>query len=367
VQAGLASLLRRNLRSGVTLNGVTFVDKGRLLSLKRRIAAAQTFELTELTEELAKLGSPVPEDLVGAIAERIERGQYVVTGTVASLVAASGSRRLYAAAREHLIKDTWALITLLRADIPATDIEKRLRDELYQVFRNSDDPRRSEILRALDEHGSTDCLDDLKAIQYEFEPRLRTARLARDIGATPERIGPQAGPEALLKAVTHRADIAFGENVRIAAQRIRERGKPPVSGWDTAAAPDDPFALAKSYIEKAERHVAGHDYGASLNYCRKVLEAALKALIKTQGLTVKKDAPVDKLELPPLIAAINSQVDLPKDIRMAIEAVQRDSTYGSHDQGVVPGEVLTAAIAQATIDKYRQIEAHLANVIAGRG
>jgi hypothetical protein len=43
--------------------------------------------------------------------------------------------------------------------------------------------------------------------------------------------------------------------------------------------------------------------------------------------------------------------------------VQRDSTYGSHDQGVVPNGVLTAAIAQATIDKYRQIEAHLANAM----
>ena len=364
MDAALASRSRRLLRSGVTLNGATFVDTGRLLSLKRRIAAAQTIELTALTEDLVKLGSLVPEELVAAIAERIEHGQHVVTGAVAALVAASGSGRLYAAAQEQLTKDTWALITLLRAGIPSPDIEKRLRDELYQVFRVSDDPRRSEILRALDEYGSTDTLDDLQAIQYEFEPRLRTATLARDIGASPERLGPQDGPDALLQAVTHRADIAFGENVRIAAQRIRERGKLPVTGWDTRVAPVNPFALAKSYIERAEQHVAGHDYGASLNYCRKALEAALKALIKAQGLTVKKDAPVDKLELPPLIAAINSQVDLPKDIRMAIEAVQRDSTYGSHDQGVVPEEVLTAAIAQATIDKYRQIEVHLANIMA---
>ena len=50
---------------------------------------------------------------------------------------------------------------------------------------------------------------------------------------------------------------------------------------------------------------------------------------------------------------------------MAIEGVQRDSTYGSHDQGVAPEQILTPAIAQATIDKYRQVEAHLAKVIAG--
>jgi hypothetical protein len=341
------------------------VDRGRLLSLKRRIAAAQAFELTELTEEIVKLGSPAPEDLVDSIAERIERRQPVVTGAVASLVAANRNRRLYAAAREHVIKDTWALITLLGAEIPDPDIEKHLRDELYQVFRSSDDPRRSEVLRALAEHGSTDCLDDLEAIHYDFEPRLRTATVARDTGVTPERIGPQDGPDALLQAVTHRADIAFGENIRIAVQRIRERGKRPVSGWAAAAPPEDPFALSKSYIERAKQHVAGHDYGASLNYCRKALEAVLKSFIKTQGLNVKKDAPVDKLELPPLIAAINSQVDMPKDIRMAIEAVQRASTYGSHDQGVVPNDVLTAAIVQATIDKYRQIEAYLANLMAG--
>jgi hypothetical protein len=342
------------------------LDKGRLLSLKRRIAVAQGFELTELTQELAKLESPAPEDLVGAIAERIERGQYVLTGAVASLVAASCSLRLYAAAREHLIKDTWALITLLRAEIPDPDIEKHLRDELYHVFRSSDNPRRSLILLALEEHGSTDCIDDLETIQYDFEPRLATARVARDIGATPERIGPQDGPDGVLQAVNHRADIAFGEKVRTAALRVRERGKPPVRGWAKTAPPDDPFALAKSYLERAEQHIAGQDYGAALNYCRKALEAALKSLIKSRGLNVKKDGPVDKLELPPLIAAINSQVDLPKDIRMAIEAVQRDSTYGSHDHGVVPDKVLTVAIAQATIDKYRQIEAYLANVMVGR-
>jgi hypothetical protein len=343
------------------------VDKGRLLSLKRRIAAGQAFELTELTEELVKLGSPAPEDLVASLAERIEQGQFVVTAAVASLVAVGRHRRLYSAAREHIINDTWALITLLRAEIPDPDIERRLRDELYQVFRSSDDPRRSEILRALAEHGSTDCLDDLEAIRYDFEPRLRTATLARDTGVTPERIGPQDAPDALLQAVTHQADIAFGENVRIAVRSIRERGKPPVSGWAAAAPPEDPFALSKSYIERAEKHVAGQDYGASLNYCRKALEAVLKSFIKTQGLNVKKDAPVDKLELPPLIAAINSQVEMPKDIRMAIEAVQRDSTYGSHDQGVVPNEVLTTAIVQATIDKYRQIEAFLANFMTVRG
>jgi len=240
---------------------------------------------------------------------------------------------------------------------------------LYQVFRSSDNPRRSEILRALEEHGSTDCLDDLEAIQYEFEPQLQTAERAQDIDTTEERIGvePQRGLDTVLQAVTHLADIAFGEKVRAALQRIRERGQPRVSDWAMPVAPKETFALAKSYIERAEQHVAGQDYGASLNYCRKALEAALKSLIKTQQLNVKKDTPVDKLELPPLIAAINSQLDLPKDIRMAIESVQRDSTYGSHDQGVVPTEILTAAIAQATIDKYRQIEGHLANVIARRG
>jgi hypothetical protein len=53
---------------------------------------------------------------------------------------------------------------------------------------------------------------------------------------------------------------------------------------------------------------------------------------------------------------------------MAIEAVQKDSTYGSHDRGAFPEEVLTAAIAQATIDKYKQVEAHLGErSIAGAG
>jgi hypothetical protein len=160
-----------------------------------------------------------------------------------------------------------------------------------------------------------------------------------------------------------KADLEFGERLDAAVRLVQGRGKSPAGEWGAPARIDDVFTLARSYVQKAEQHVAAHDYGAALNYCRKALDAALKSFIKTLGLTVKREAPVDKLELPTLIAAINPQVHLPKEIRMAIDSVQRDSTYGSHDQGVAPEEVLTAAIAQATIDKYRQVETHLAKVI----
>lgn len=362
--AALRSRRARTYDSAPRYAEIAFVDRRRLLSLKRQISAAQSFALTELTEELVAIGTPVPEELVVALAERIERGACITTGAIASLVAASRNRRLYETAREHVLRDTWAVITLLRGNIPDPAIEKRLRDELYQVFRSSDDPRRSEILRALAEHGSTDCLDDLETIEYDFTPRLQTAKLAADITAS-ERIGPQDHRQDLLQAITHGADIAFGEKLQIAIKSVRERGKPPANEWGTPAPTDDPFALARSYIQKAEQHVAGQDYGAALNYCRKALEAVLKSVIKGLALTVKKDESVDKLELPALIAVVIPQLNVPKDIRMKIEAVQRDSTYGSHDQGVVPDEILTAGIAQATIDKYRQIEAHLAKVMSG--
>jgi hypothetical protein len=54
--------------------GIAFVERARLLSFKRRVAAAQSFALTELAEEIAGLATPAPEDLVTAIAERIEQG-----------------------------------------------------------------------------------------------------------------------------------------------------------------------------------------------------------------------------------------------------------------------------------------------------
>jgi hypothetical protein len=340
-----------------------FVDRGRLLSLKRRIAAAQSFALTELTEEVAALAPPVPEELVAAIAERIEQGAYVVTGAVASLVAATRSRRLYVAAREHVFGDCWALIKLLRADIPDPAIEKQLRNGLYRVYQDSAEPRRSEILRALVEHGSTDCLDDLEAMQYELAPKLQTLKLARDMASEPEHLDPRLSLEEQFHVVTRRADLVFGESLQSAIQRIRERGKLPANDWAATAAADHPFAFAKAYIQRAEQHVAGQDYGAALNYCRKALEAALKSFVRRRGINIRKDGPIDKLELPPLIAAINSQVALPKDIRMAIDAVKTDSTYGSHDQGVASKVNLTAAVAQATIDKYRQVEAHLTQIM----
>jgi HEPN domain-containing protein len=253
------------------------------------------------------------------------------------------------------------LITLLEAKIPDPAIEKRLCNDLYQVFRDSADFRRQEILSALEEHGSTDCIDDLETIKYQVDPGFSTIKLSREAGATPQDIGPQDDPNDILHAATHEADFAFGEHIRIAIQSIKNHGKPPLSDWSTAGPIEDPFARAKWYTERAEQHIAGKDFGASLNYCRKALEALLKSFIKLRGLKVKTDEPIDKLELKTLLPVINSQVEMPKDIRMHMEAVQKDSTYGSHDQGVVPEEVLTAAIARAAIDKYRQVEVFLTN------
>ena len=339
------------------------MDRGRFVALKRRISTAQAVTLSELAEELVSLGAPIPEDLVAALAERMEQGACVATAAVASLVAASRNRRLYAAARERMLEDTWALITLVRADIPDPAIEKRLRDELYHVFQSSDDPRRRGILHALQEHGSADCIDDLEAIQYELRPRLQSAKLAQSIEQEPDRLNPRDDPQRLLQIITRKADLDFGAALETAILHVRERRTPPAKEWDVSARVEPPFTLAHSYVQKAEQHIAAHDSGAALNYCRKALEASLKSFIKILGLNVKKDGPLDKLELPPLIAAINSQVALPKDIRTAIESVQRDSTYGSHDQGVVPEQVLTVAIAQAAIDKYLQVEAYLAKVL----
>src|SRR5207253_8245355 len=127
-----------------------------------------------------------PEEPLNALVGRIERGAHVVSGAVASLIAVSRNRRLFEATRQHLVKDPDALIKLIRANIPDPAIETRLRDELYKAFPSSDNPWRREILHALEEHGSTDCIDDLEAIQYEFEPRLQTAKLARDIEGNSE-------------------------------------------------------------------------------------------------------------------------------------------------------------------------------------
>jgi hypothetical protein len=115
---------------------MTNIEKGRIASIMRRLTTASSIELGDTVDEVVKLGSSVPEELVNALAQRIEQGTYVESGAVASVVAASRNRRLFEAARQHLVKDTAALITLIRGDIPDPDIEKRLRDKLYNVFRS---------------------------------------------------------------------------------------------------------------------------------------------------------------------------------------------------------------------------------------
>jgi hypothetical protein len=261
-----------------------------------------------------------------------------------------------------VLTDVWALVPLLRVGIPDPAIERHLRDELSKIHQDSANPPRSEILRALAEHGTIACLDDLEAMQYDLTPRLQTLKLTQHISGEPEHLDPIKDPETLLGVITRRADIEFGENIRSAIHRIRERAVPVVTGWGASPAPATPFALAQSHIEKAQQHATAEDCGAALNYCRKALEAALKSVIKRLNLKVDKSAPLDELQLPTLIGVV-MQLNLPKDIRAKIVDVQKESTYGSHDQGVVPEQILTQSMAQAVIDKYSQIEAHLAEVL----
>jgi hypothetical protein len=217
---------------------------------------------------------------------------------------------------------------------------------------------------ALKDCGSLGCVALLEGVLYEIGPAVQTAKVVGELENGIQQTLPTGDLNDALHGLERRLDIEIGEMLASAVDAIEKRNRPPYD--DRAkASKTDPFARARELSAFAAKHLEEKDYGASLNHSRKALEAVLKITIKELGLVVDKPDPLEKLQLPALSAAINSNLpNLDKEIRRAIKEVQDESTYGSHDQGGSPAAFSTRAITQATIDKYATVERALVKLVA---
>lgn len=226
-------------------------------NVRLRLRATRAFsrELTELLDEIDEMGEYsrqfVP-DLVGAI----KRGVYFPTIPLVSIVARLKSAELLDAA---LAQDdgTWPLNTFDRCTLLTggfLQFEKQLLEELFQIFENDAEPRRSAIVEALSMAGTLSALETLRVIEYRTAKRI------------PELITELRQGDRITEAriMIERGDFVgareqFLTRVRQAIQLISERGSLANTALDsqTIQGEREGHVVKREIVPLEERQMSG--------------------------------------------------------------------------------------------------------------
>lgn len=311
------------------------MERGRIEALKLRLKwqTAWTERDSVLREMLSvDEDDPALHELVSVLCELLRAGQRVNGDLLTDLIVKTRSDELYRSARSPnaegpiLTFDPIRASRLLAARIPDPEIEDWLCIDLERRWKE-DIVWRKQIVEALKDHGSIDCLPVMYAIEYEFSGRFKAAKTISEAGA--DRDAPEDF-ESWERQVGRKVDIAFGELLREAIARISARGDPhPATAFGLHSAVKKRFARADEHLSMSK----DADIAGRLNALRRALESVLKEVIKELRLPVKRQEPIDELALDVLMAIVQGGVDLPKPIRQFLQELQNRTTLGSHDQG----------------------------------
>lgn len=333
------------------------MERGRLLSLKRAIVQSDYTSFVKLVDELIAETEPLPLELVQALKVRLSGGAVTDSSTAGKLIVRTRSRDLYQvpSVRACVLDNVDVLIKLLKNGIPDLDIEKQLCERLISEFEKSNPVLRSSILEALRDHGSIRCLDTLELIEYSFHGKYKTAKLLS--ASTGNSVQP-ALPEEFISQIERKADTHVGALVKEAIVKIRERNSLGDDSWGNSPKPSPIFPLFDDYVRHAENGLARNDLGGPLNHVRKAVEHVLKSVIKMQGITPKSSDPIDQMQLPGLMGTVMDRGNRwtpDKWVYQLIESLQKQTTMGSHDQGVAVEVVATPEMVKGAISTAIQV------------
>lgn len=154
---------------------------GRILSLKKRIQK-DDYRLHDTVKEMVNEWSQMPQNLIETLIERLESKEQkycpVPYGVMADLLIVSRDPRIF----RIYVKKRWLpgspdfYLKVLKSGLNAEQIEGRLCEFLEREFNSEDGFYVREILNALRDYGSTDCLDVLQRLEYDLEKRFSDAR-----------------------------------------------------------------------------------------------------------------------------------------------------------------------------------------------
>jgi len=281
-------------------------------------------ELSDTIDELLSLSAPV--DRIASIVEgRVDEGVYVLSKTLATLLAESHSQTLYEKTRNKLKDDVWALLILYEGKYPDVEIERVLIKNLYAVASDDGDPRRRYIVDAMKQVGSEAVLPTLRAIAHDLEPGAKIGKLFGDI----------LGLEGRLAAQSR---WSFLQDVLVAIDTVEQRAKSePASGGLTAATDEtkpefDEASNAQRFKVEADKYL-GVAPGIVVHFVRKGAEALAKDLYRHLGLE-KGGRPAKRMMLEELISHLKQakKAHAPDLLQTFLQTFQAFGNFASHDQ-----------------------------------
>ena len=155
---------------------------GKVLSLKKRIEEGD-HDLGVTVKEMVNEWGQMPSNLIEALINRLESKEQkycpVPHWVMADLLIVSRDPRIF----RIYVKNRWLppaspdfYLKVLKSGLNAEQIEGRLCEFLEREFNSEDGIYVREILNALRDYGSTDCLDVLQRLEYDLEKRFSDAR-----------------------------------------------------------------------------------------------------------------------------------------------------------------------------------------------
>jgi hypothetical protein len=324
------------------------MERGRLLSIKRKISHGM---LKDVLEEILTIDGPVPEEIISSIREFLEAGNILDSRSLGKIVIRTRDREIFQAVRTHAMMSTEMMCEFLRAGIPDKQIEESLCKNLAWDFDHNNYGSRQLMLEALRDCGTVTSLDILEAIEYDFSARLKVAEVV--VTASPN-IQPSLLQE-YAQSISMKTDIFLGNLLKETIKAIGDRNEVGDDLWGALAERGDPFARSVKYQEKATYHLEHGDLGAALNYLRKATESMLKTVIQLQKIRPDKDMPIEKMELPMLMAILMDKRhgrNPDKSYYKFLEQLRDSSTLGSHDQGEQTESLFEPEMVQGQIKTF---------------
>lgn len=337
------------------------MERGRLFSLKRRISQGK---LRDVVGEILSLDERLPDELVVSIREALAAGQVLDSGSLGKLVISTRDRSLFQIPEVHTtILSSWDVLgKLLHAGIPDKSIERRLCEELASDFDQNRYDRRQFMLEALRDCGTIDSLDTLEAIEYDFFGRHKLAESV--LNGLPD-VPPTLSPE-FVEHTIKKTDIFLGRLIKETIEAARQRNEVGDDLWGLLAQRGDPFSRAGKYRDAADKHLKNDDLGASLNYVRKATEAMLKTVIELQKIRPDKGEPIEKMQLPTLMAIMMDKKygrTPDKSFHKFLEQLRDTSTLGSHDQGEETENLFSPNMVKGQIETFDKVLAYFRDYV----
>lgn len=313
-----------------------------LNSLLIRLRNAKPSEIGEVFTELLGF-SNASEQLVPIIEEKLDKGMYVLSEPLATLIGRTHAPGLYAKARSQMFQAPWELLILYRSKYPDPEIEKTLCSKLYSIASNDGDPTRRHIVEAMREVGSEGTLSTLEAILYDLEPSAKVRKLFAD----------SLGLEGRFSSESR---SSFVQLLTLAIEAIKNRfasipvAKPEAT-IEVAPSPTSEDAKALHLGAKARRFLENDDPQTAVIYLRHGTEALAKDLYRRLGCETN-GRPARKMMLEELLKPIRES-DAPELLKLLLFMLQMTGNFASHDQDHQP-TYLTNEIAAALLVLFDQ-------------